>query len=74
MVLGYGLYNYIKGVFDFALEYPWGRRHLWAAMLVVQVYLISDLYCWLTLGTEMWITRHTVDEIVVLEERAGKNL
>lgn len=44
----------------FAKEYPWCLSKIWAAIIVDRLYLISDWYCWLTLGTETWMTRELV--------------
>ncbi|KIW82812.1 hypothetical protein Z517_02055 [Fonsecaea pedrosoi CBS 271.37] len=60
-VLSMKTYNYLDGLLQFATEYPFARRHLWAAVLVDRLYLVSDWYCWVTLGTEAWITRQAVD-------------
>ncbi|OAL19341.1 hypothetical protein AYO22_09885 [Fonsecaea multimorphosa] len=61
-VLGMKIYAYVEGLLDFANEYPFVKRHLWAAVLVDRLYLVSDWYCWITLGTEAWITRQAVDD------------
>lgn len=61
-ILGIKLYRYINGVRGFARECPWARRCLWAAVLIDRLYLVSDWYCWATLGTEAWMSRRKVDE------------
>ncbi|KIW94543.1 uncharacterized protein Z519_04519 [Cladophialophora bantiana CBS 173.52] len=54
--------GYINGLVEFANEYPFATPYLWAAVLVDRPYLISDWYCWVTLGTEAWMTRQRVDD------------
>lgn len=61
-LLGWKTYNYARGLLAFAKEYPFTRKYLWAAILVDRLYLISDWYCWATLGSEAWLTRAIVDE------------
>ncbi|EXJ59352.1 uncharacterized protein A1O5_12233 [Cladophialophora psammophila CBS 110553] len=72
-VLGIKLYGYINGLVEFANEYPFATRYLWAAVLVDRLYLISDWYCWITLGTEAWMTRQRVDDNAadVVAHRSG---
>ncbi|KAK7943899.1 uncharacterized protein PG986_013012 [Apiospora aurea] len=38
---------------------PYAAPYWWAAALIEKVQLISDFYCWATLGTENWETRNT---------------
>ncbi len=55
------LYLWMTDLARFAWQFPWCRSKLWAAIIVDRLYLISDWYCWLTLGTESWATRAGVD-------------
>ncbi|EHY57955.1 hypothetical protein ABEF92_002106 [Exophiala dermatitidis] len=53
---------YTHSLVNFVNEYPWASRYWWAAVLVDHLYLVSDWYCWMTLGTEAWMTRRKVDQ------------
>ncbi|KIW19022.1 hypothetical protein PV08_03312 [Exophiala spinifera] len=71
LLLGWKTYNYVCGLLAFVKEYPFARRHLWAAILVDRLYLISDWYCWATLGKEAWLTRANVDGAIPENLEAG---
>lgn len=60
LILLLDLYSWVTDLSNFAKEYPWCRSKIWAAIIVDRLYLISDWYCWLTLGTESWMTRSLV--------------
>ncbi|EXJ95247.1 hypothetical protein A1O1_00367 [Capronia coronata CBS 617.96] len=61
-ILTWKICSYIHGLFTFSLEYPYTGKYWWAAVLVDHLYLVSDWYCWATLGTEAWMTRRDVDQ------------
>lgn len=75
LILLYETYNWANILFGFVGRFPCAAPYWWAAAVVEKFHLISDFYCWLTLGTEAWETRNTdgdqegnpgllVDEIV----------
>ena len=66
--------KYMAGLLDWVNEYPWARRHLWAAVIVDHLYLASDMSCWLTSGQEVWMTRKNVDgePVAVAINKASK--
>ncbi|KAH6652981.1 hypothetical protein BKA67DRAFT_568239 [Truncatella angustata] len=41
----------------FVKQYPYCRRKVWAAWLMDYCYAIVDVYAWLTLNQEGWLTR-----------------
>ncbi|KAK8085787.1 glycosyltransferase family 2 [Apiospora hydei] len=74
-ILLYELYNWANSMFGFVGRFPYAAPYWWAAALIEKAQLLSDFYCWATLGTENWETRNTdgdqesnplllVDEIV----------
>ncbi|KAL2440861.1 hypothetical protein ABEF95_007654 [Exophiala dermatitidis] len=53
---------YTLGLINFVnMDHPYTKKYWWAAVLVDHLYLVSDWYCWMTLGTEAWMTRRKVD-------------
>ncbi|KEF58468.1 uncharacterized protein A1O9_06394 [Exophiala aquamarina CBS 119918] len=62
LIVGYKIYKQAITLRRFKKEYPWIRKHLWAALLVDRLNYISDWYCWMTLGNDAWVTRATIDE------------
>ncbi|KAK8040295.1 hypothetical protein PG991_000083 [Apiospora marii] len=75
LILLYETYKWADNLIGFVGQFPYAAPYWWAAAVVEKVQLLSDLYCWLTLGTEAWETRNTdgdqegdprllVDEIV----------
>ncbi|KAK5325846.1 hypothetical protein LTR93_004067 [Exophiala xenobiotica] len=70
--LGWKTHNYVNGILRFFNEYPFAKRYWWAAVLVDRVYLISDWYCWATLGTEAWMSRPKVDNDGVHAESSAR--
>ncbi|KAK8118174.1 uncharacterized protein PG998_006455 [Apiospora kogelbergensis] len=68
------------GLSAFVRQFPFAASYWWAAALVDKVQLLSDLYCWATLGTEAWETRNTDgdqegDPLLLVEEvvREGRD-
>ncbi|KAI1307135.1 hypothetical protein F5Y03DRAFT_405713 [Xylaria venustula] len=57
----YYLHGIVSGILAFSREFPFTRRKIWAAFLVDRVSMLSDWYCWLTLGQESWASRRGVD-------------
>ncbi|KAI0973407.1 hypothetical protein F4678DRAFT_477875 [Xylaria arbuscula] len=57
----YYIYGIVSGILAFSREFPFTRRKIWAAFLVDRVSMVSDWYCWLTLGQESWASRRGVD-------------
>ncbi len=71
IVCGVKVYHYFISFIDFVNQYPWCTPYLWAAIVVERLYLVSDWYCWATLGTERWITRQKIDyksDVVATDE------
>jgi hypothetical protein len=56
------LFCYIRCIVGFLNEYHFARPYWWAAVLVSEIYLVSDWYSWATLGQEAWMTRRRVDK------------
>ncbi|CRK17469.1 hypothetical protein BN1723_016421 [Verticillium longisporum] len=43
---------------NFAVKYPWMKRHVWALFLMDTVgSLLVELYAWLTISNDTWMTR-----------------
>ncbi|TGJ79503.1 hypothetical protein E0Z10_g9267 [Xylaria hypoxylon] len=63
LIMLYYLYGLVISILAFAREFPYARRHIWAAFIIDRVSLISDFYCWSTLAQESWTSRKGVDGI-----------
>ncbi|KAK8115571.1 glycosyltransferase family 2 [Apiospora sp. TS-2023a] len=59
LIMLYETYTWADNLFGFVGRFPYAAPYWWAAAVVEKVQLVSDLYCWLTLGTEAWETRNT---------------
>ncbi|KAI1079041.1 hypothetical protein F5B20DRAFT_591037 [Whalleya microplaca] len=57
LLIAYDLCGWYLSLHDFVAKYPYTRRKIWAAMIGDHLSLVTDLYSWLTLGTEDWSTR-----------------
>ncbi|KAI2605539.1 glycosyltransferase family 2 protein [Hypoxylon sp. NC1633] len=62
----YVLYNWFSGLYGFYKQYPFIGRKIWAAMVADNLYLVSDIYAWLTLRSESWSNRSSVEDAAAL--------
>ncbi|KAI1383879.1 uncharacterized protein F4822DRAFT_440124 [Hypoxylon trugodes] len=53
------LYNWYGSLQGFMKQYPYCSSKIWAAMIADNLYLISDIYSWLTLSQESWSNRES---------------
>ncbi|OTA97094.1 glycosyltransferase family 2 protein [Hypoxylon sp. CO27-5] len=53
----YVLYNWYSSLRGFARQYPFCGSKIWAAMVADHLYLVSDVYSYLTLSVESWSNR-----------------
>ncbi|KAI0001238.1 hypothetical protein F4779DRAFT_631128 [Xylariaceae sp. FL0662B] len=62
-VLAFEFYMWVAALVRFARAFPYCLRKIYAAIIIDRLYLISDWYCWLTLGVESWSTRVSTDKL-----------
>ncbi|KAI0150051.1 glycosyltransferase family 2 protein [Hypoxylon sp. NC0597] len=53
----YVLYNWYLSLRGFSKQYPFCGSKIWAAMIADNLYLVSDIYSYLTLSVESWSNR-----------------
>ncbi|KAI1101054.1 glycosyltransferase family 2 protein [Jackrogersella minutella] len=58
----YVLYNWFSGLYRFYKQFPYCGSKIWAAMAADNLYLVSDLYSYVTLSQESWSNRSSVGE------------
>ncbi|KAL7620516.1 hypothetical protein AAE478_009511 [Parahypoxylon ruwenzoriense] len=56
------MWDWFWSIVGFVKRYPYCWTQILAVMIADKVYLISDWYSWLTLPTESWSNRSSVDE------------
>ncbi|KAI0882316.1 glycosyltransferase family 2 protein [Annulohypoxylon maeteangense] len=60
----YVLRNWCTSLRAFHRQYPYCGKKIWAAMIADNLYLITDIYSYLTLSTESWSNRSSVPGVV----------
>ncbi|KAI1135989.1 glycosyltransferase family 2 protein [Hypoxylon sp. FL0543] len=58
----YVLSNWFSSLFGFYWRFPYCGTKIWAAMIADHLYLVSDIYSYLTLSVESWSNRSSVGE------------
>ncbi|KAI0837674.1 glycosyltransferase family 2 protein [Hypoxylon sp. FL0890] len=56
----YVLYNWYSSLLGFYRQFPYCGSKIWAAMIADNLYLVSDIYSYLTLSVESWSNRSSV--------------
>ncbi|KAI1405377.1 glycosyltransferase family 2 protein [Hypoxylon fuscum] len=59
----YVLWNYINSLRDFYRQFPYVGRKIWAAVVADHLYLVSDIFSWVTLSSETWSNRSSVASV-----------